>query len=1119
MPDNFTGLDLGKSDYQSESGDDDILGLSKFTSKPSPRPYQPFGGQIQQAPQTFAQPQYYEQPQTPEPQNYNVFSDDELDTYERAKKDYSYVNNYATSAGQIASKRKANYDEFMKGKLMPFFEQIGGFGEFDDDDELAASIDEMESLTKATSQMDDGWFGPSDEKVAAGENLKNFKLWSSPNGLRDQYRRLRAERDRYQGIADAYKSEKIARLEQLTSIPIPAKQALDEALKSRGKKSSSSSAQRLRSGSGSSKDVNSLLDGMQFEAPAYTGSGLSNPESIDPRSQILADDFRGTNKKRQAERLALANRGDVKGLLSRRQHIARERQLRDKGFFFSESGLLDGRPIGLSRRDVDLLDIDDMRKAGMTSYQGRPLDEAMAELGGEERLEMAKVMEAVYSAKSNYEDAQLAFLKVAGSAGAEKARKKMDEAREAVEKSIGLAAGYGLDNELFEQAETTGWLSAIGNAIDRGMLMSEMSNYTPDFLTNTLDADEMQRFIEIASEMEKLPTSSTMKRYKESDKAGGFFDAIGKLLFDNPGAIPELFVESMSAFLPATIKWLAPTAGAGAATGAGIGAVSGSIAPGPGTAAGAAIGAKVGGIWGARLSFGTASFVLEASGMALEAMQELNIDWKNPKVFAAAWTNESIRNKIQKKMAQKGIPIAIADAMSGALAGRVMGVVNHTGNAMFKGGKLLNKEAFNKANAAVPRFTLMQRGRNALAEVGSDSVLGMSGEYLGQWASKEPGEDWDWDAVAAEGVVGVGPGVFGAALAMRSPQANYFGNAPIEISGEQKTQSGSMGTVNRAGYSSTYQTFNDPESMMAHFEDIVPQGSTPEEQDSRAASLDFTRRWVNTMFKIRPEAMAGLKIAISPRTPDANLKNRGTFESRDGHNIIYLNEKEFAQDPMAALFHESGHFARLMLLKNEELMKLWGGLKDTEQLDAYTQYYTKEYDKSFEDHDEKTQKKIRSAFNKTDNEVLAEEWFSYQWARVLNANYKPDPSVKGLEKFYTGLVRPMFAEFTGTENVAGNKKGDELVIDEQIRRFLEDGFTPSMQSAIDGAQAQINSIRPEVGQDTGSFESSRDQIRSQLEQKLKAMRLAPKKAAQIARTLNAMAGRRSYLPTHPHIPA
>ena len=46
MPEQFPGLDLGAGDYKPGSDDDDILGLSKFTSKPSPKPYQPFGGQI-----------------------------------------------------------------------------------------------------------------------------------------------------------------------------------------------------------------------------------------------------------------------------------------------------------------------------------------------------------------------------------------------------------------------------------------------------------------------------------------------------------------------------------------------------------------------------------------------------------------------------------------------------------------------------------------------------------------------------------------------------------------------------------------------------------------------------------------------------------------------------------------------------------------------------------------------------------------------------------------------------------------------------------------------------------------------------------------------------------------
>ena len=45
------------------------------------------------------------------------------------------------------------------------------------------------------------------------------------------------------------------------------------------------------------------------------------------------------------------------------------------------------------------------------------------------------------------------------------------------------------------------------------------------------------------------------------------------------------------------------------------------------------------------------------------------------------------------------------------------------------------------------------------------------------------------------------------------------------------------------------------------------------------------------------------------------LKNRGTFESRDGHDVIYLNEQKFAADPMGTMLHESGHFARILLLE------------------------------------------------------------------------------------------------------------------------------------------------------------------------------------------------------------
>ena len=70
-----------------------------------------------------------------------------------------------------------------------------------------------------------------------------------------------------------------------------------------------------------------------------------------------------------------------------------------------------------------------MRKAGITSYKGRPLDEAMAELGGQ-TLNAAKIMQAVYSAKNEYEKANLELIKVIGGDKADGAREKVESTPE-----------------------------------------------------------------------------------------------------------------------------------------------------------------------------------------------------------------------------------------------------------------------------------------------------------------------------------------------------------------------------------------------------------------------------------------------------------------------------------------------------------------------------------------------------------------------------------------------------------------------------------------------------------------------------------------------------------------
>ena len=237
--------------------------------------------------------------------------------------------------------------------------------------------------------------------------------------------------------------------------------------------------------------------------------------------------------------------------------------------------------------------------------------------------------------------------------------------------------------------------------------------------------------------------------------------------------------------------------------------------------------------------------------------------------------------------------------------------------------------------------------------------MGMSGEYLGQWAAKEPGEAWDWDAIAAEGLVGVGPGVISSALEMRGPRANYFANAPIEITDEQATETGSMGTVTRAGYSAPYQTFNDADSMVDYLSTLP--NANPE-------SLNLPVHGSQKLYETRPEAMSKLKIAISPRTPDANMQNRGTFEARDGQTL-YLFKRETSFPPtlwqpsctkQVTLPVSSPWMRQSCYRYGARLARMLSSMRMHSILPSKTGL-------KFNDLDEAKKAEVEKAFNKTDN--------------------------------------------------------------------------------------------------------------------------------------------------------
>jgi hypothetical protein len=1009
----FDQLDL-LSDYDKENDQD----LSQFLSKPTPRKYQPFGGPMPEAPQPMAQEISYDTP-AQEPTGYNVFGD-ELDAYGQAKKNLSYISSYASNHNQSASLYNKRYDDFINNKLKPFYAGFDEFNEYDDHDEYLNSLDKMYKSDLKISKQPDGFFGEPEGRAAARQRLGKFAQWNQPNGLKSQYLKLKAERDQRQALADQFNAQKIALQDQLTAIPMSVRMEMDNQLKSRGSSSSSSK-----------KALNEYLDRQSFENPVvdYKTGEVVNLEATDPRRPISSfPDYKTGQVSKsvgaQHERAAAAARGDFAGVFKKRDLTSRDRQLRDRGVMFSLNGLQDGRPRGLSRRDVDALDLDEMRRVGMTEYNGRPLEEALNEIGGEERINMAKVMQAVYAAKNASRDAQLEFLKNAGGPKNAESKKKMDEAREYVMQTLSLASEFGLANEIFEQADTVGWLEHLGTAVQRGMMTSELGDYTDEILTGTLDLDDIQNMVELSSQIEKLPTTTSMERYKKI-KSENFLDALGNILM-NPGAATTMFVESMASFLPSTFKaamTAVPVAAAGGALYQGLGpGKSGLI---KGVLQGTGIGVSA--------SWGLASFNLEAVGSVMESLRELGIDDKDPFVLAAALdssTNPVLFNKIRDKALKRGIPIALMDSLSAGMAGKMNGLreLGLNGGKMIDGASWAQNIKYAEKNA--PRFTKFQKVTNAATELGADSLSGMSGELLAQIWANEAGEPLNYDDIAAEGIIGTGPGIVGATVSSLRSASNDFTETDIQYQNMQVTPDGSTGVINRAGYTAPYNTYNSADGMTSGLLEL--SGIS----DENLNDIDIGRKaaavqdWVANLWRANPEKMKNLRVIVSDRTPSSDMTMPGTFE-RDllGNGVIYLNRTQFNNDPIGAFFHEAGHLARDSMFNDEQLLTIYDGLSYEEKLSAFAEQ--EEYGvrgKMFSEYSEAEQKQIQKRYKQLQKKGplhAADEWFSMQFVNIL-AGGKVDKSVKTeMQSWLRKYAFPFLKKYAGSEKLGGSMK-DQL---------------------------------------------------------------------------------------------
>lgn len=181
----------------------------------------------------------------------------------------------------------------------------------------------------------------------------------------------------------------------------------------------------------------------------------------------------------------------------------------------------------------------------------------------------------------------------------------------------------------------------------------------------------------------------------------------------------------------------------GAGTGAIAGTAGGSIG-GPPLAIPTALGGTMAGI-------GMGSYATEYGNTLADTLQNANVDLTDPDAILKAFQNKPLMQEAKKRAHARGIPVAVFDALSMGVAGRLMKPV---GAITKRAGKVVEKTA------------------GATAELAGQASFGAAGEASAQLADQ--GEITDRLAITQEALGELGPGAVeaggGSALEARRQQ-------------------------------------------------------------------------------------------------------------------------------------------------------------------------------------------------------------------------------------------------------------------------------------------------------------------------------------------------------------
>jgi hypothetical protein len=283
-------------------------------------------------------------------------------------------------------------------------------------------------------------------------------------------------------------------------------------------------------------------------------------------------------------------------------------------------------------------------------------------------------------------------------------------------------------------------LGNISNAGRRGYLQSrlatELSQEQPD----------ANRVIELQSAMrEVMPSPEYMAAMNDDLTPAESWNAF----VSNPVSVMgELLTESLVSFGEQMID----KGPASLIVGTAAGTAAGAPVAGIGAIPGAAVGARAG-LTQAAFS---ASRALEASDGILRSLEEAGVPMNDPQALSAALQDPE-RMQVAREFAdKKAIPVALFDAGS-----------------MLLGGRLLGQK---------PVSVMKKIGRGAI-ETAFQSLLGMGGEATGQL--NQEGQITSGRAIIAEGVGEIAPGMAEVAIGTRLQQAESRGMpqpaAPVDV--------------------------------------------------------------------------------------------------------------------------------------------------------------------------------------------------------------------------------------------------------------------------------------------------------------------------------------------------